>query len=166
MSVKKGRPAGSKDGVLRSNASRERQLEWELKNRGSRASRESREANEFMEPTMSTGTGEQEREQEPEDLASALKALRNDSEFIAGIVTRAKQGKLSPAEARAVMGMLGEPEPPKKREPWQMAWAIMTEPEQLIIADLLRRSQEYERTGVLPAARYDQVALDQIVQGR
>jgi hypothetical protein len=83
------RPKGSKDKVLRSNASPLRRELWATKE------------DDFMMPP----TGAEERE--PEDLASALKALRRDPEFIRSITDRAKQGKLSPAESRAVLALVG-----------------------------------------------------------
>lgn len=103
------------------------------------------EANEFMNPSTAP--------EDAADLASALKKLARDPDFIGSLVTRAKSGKLSPAESRAVMAAI-QMEPPRKTdelENWQAMNLVATEEERELLAVLYRRAIQYK--AMTPAER-------------
>lgn len=121
------------------------------------ATRRRKTDDEFMTPSADTKPG-------PADLASALRALREDQDFIKSLTERAKAGRLTPAESRAVFEMLKAEERPKPEpENWQAAFAVMEEPEQLIMADAMRRAIEFKRTGVRLEPRYDLDAIARVM---
>jgi hypothetical protein len=149
------RTKGARDKKLRANASPATREAWEKREQET-AKEQGNEfllpgeagepANELRARIMNEPPANPVAEPEPEDLVLALRALRNDSEFIAAIVNRAKTGKLSASESKAILGLMAEPEKPRTEEPWQRMLAVATEPELVLMADLLRRAQPERMT--------------------
>jgi len=85
-------------------------------------------------------------------LADVIRKLGRDPEFLKSLTDRAKQGRLSPAEARLVMDTL-KIQPVKKDDGELQAWEalilVLDEDERTTFAEWLRRAIKYraERRG-------------------
>lgn len=116
------------------------------------------EANEFLTPAPATPESpapvraKKEKAQAPDEseqttLASVIKKLGSDPEFLRSLEERARAGRLTPAESRLVLDTLrSAPEKPKETmENWEAMLIVADERDREVIGRCLRKAIAYKQ---------------------